>query len=59
MDCYHLGRGHCLVRCGVCQDYYRGGDMADKELTVAEQRRIMAKVIRDRKEDNDPDDDRD
>ena len=33
--------------------------MADKELTVAEQRRIMAKVIKDRKEDNDPDDDRD
>lgn len=29
------------------------------ELTVAEQRRILARVLKDRKQDNDPDDDRD
>lgn len=31
----------------------------DKPLSKAEQRRIMAQVIKDRKDDNDPDDDRD
>lgn len=33
--------------------------MGKKEPSLADQRRIMAQVLKDRKQDNDPDDDRD